>query len=118
MQLFRSPISRGYLCLLFFMSSAIMLKAQQQPPNIIFILADDLGYGDMGSYGQLKIPTPNIDALAREGVTMTDFYAGAPVCAPSRWVLCLRYLGHGTSFRGYTTKSCFYFKAILIRAMH
>lgn len=86
------------------MFSAIMLKAQQQrPPNIIFILADDLGYGDIGSYGQLKIPTPNIDALALEGVTMTDFYAGAPVCSPSRCVLLTgKNSGHAT-IRGNTT---------------
>lgn len=54
------------------------------PPNIIYILADDLGYGDVGFTGQTKIKTPNIDAIAREGVTMTQHYAGAPVCGPSR----------------------------------
>ncbi len=56
-------------------------------PNIIFILADDLGYGDVGAYGQTKIRTPNIDRLAAEGMKFTDFYAGSPVCAPSRCVL-------------------------------
>ncbi len=56
-------------------------------PNIIFILADDLGYGDVGAYGQTKIRTPNIDRLAAEGIKFTDFYAGSPVCAPSRCVL-------------------------------
>lgn len=56
-------------------------------PNILFILADDLGYGDVGCYGQQKIRTPNIDRLAREGTRMTDAYAGAVVCAPSRSVL-------------------------------
>ena len=53
-------------------------------PNIIFILADDLGYGDVGCYGQQKIATPNIDRLARMGVKFTQFYAGSTVCAPSR----------------------------------
>ena len=53
-------------------------------PNIIFILADDLGYGDVGCYGQQKIATPNIDWLARMGVKFTQFYAGSTVCAPSR----------------------------------
>jgi arylsulfatase A-like enzyme len=53
-------------------------------PNIIFILADDLGYGDLGCYGQQKIGTPNIDALAAQGLRFTQFYAGATVCAPSR----------------------------------
>ncbi len=53
-------------------------------PNIIFILADDLGYGDLGCYGQKQIQTPNIDRLAAEGMRFTDHYAGTTVCAPSR----------------------------------
>ncbi len=56
-------------------------------PNIIYILADDLGYGDLGSYGQERIKTPNIDKMASEGMRFTDHYAGATVCAPSRSVL-------------------------------
>jgi arylsulfatase A-like enzyme len=56
-------------------------------PNIIFILADDLGYGDLGCYGQTKIKTPNIDKLASEGIRFTDCYAGSTVCAPSRCAL-------------------------------
>ena len=59
----------------------------QAPPNIIFIMADDLGYGDLGSYGQEQIQTPHLDQFASEGVRFTDFYAGATVCAPSRSVL-------------------------------
>jgi arylsulfatase A-like enzyme len=59
----------------------------QQKPNIVFILADDLGYGDLGCYGQKRILTPNIDRLAAEGVRFTQFYAGSTVCAPSRCVL-------------------------------
>lgn len=58
-----------------------------EPPNIIFIMADDLGYGDIGTYGQEKIKTPAIDRLAEEGMKFTQFYAGSPVCAPSRSVL-------------------------------
>jgi arylsulfatase A-like enzyme len=66
-----------------------------QPPNIIFILADDLGYGDVGCYGQKRIKTPHIDQLAREGMRFTDFYAGCTVCAPSRCVLMTGYhMGH------------------------
>jgi arylsulfatase A-like enzyme len=53
-------------------------------PNVIIILADDLGYGDTGCYGQKRIKTPNIDRMASQGVRFTDFYAGAPVCTPSR----------------------------------
>jgi arylsulfatase A-like enzyme len=59
----------------------------QQRPNIIFVIADDFGYGDAGCYGQKRIQTPNIDRLAREGLRFTDFYAGSTVCAPSRCVL-------------------------------
>jgi arylsulfatase A len=53
-------------------------------PNIIYILADDLGYGDLGSYGQENIHTPNLDRMAEEGMRFTDHYAGSTVCAPSR----------------------------------
>ena len=57
------------------------------PPNIIYILADDLGYGEVGVYGQKIIETPNIDLLAETGILFTDHYSGSPVCAPSRSVL-------------------------------
>jgi len=60
-------------------------------PNIIFILADDLGYGDLGCYGQQRIRTPNLDALASQGIRFTNHYAGNAVCAPSRCVLMTGY---------------------------
>ncbi len=60
---------------------------ERTPPNIIVILADDLGYGDLGSYGQKKIRTPRLDRMAAEGVRFTSFYAGNTVCAPSRVAL-------------------------------
>lgn len=64
-------------------------------PNIVFILADDLGYGDLGCYGQTKIHTPNIDRLAAEGIRLTQHYSGNAVCAPSRCVLMTgRHPGH------------------------
>jgi arylsulfatase A-like enzyme len=64
-------------------------------PNVVLILADDLGYGDVGCYGQQRIKTPHIDRLAREGMRFTDFYAGCTVCAPSRCVLMTgRHMGH------------------------
>lgn len=63
--------------------------------NVVFILADDLGWGELGSYGQKKIPTPNLDRLAAQGTRFTQHYSGAPVCAPSRCVLMTgRHLGH------------------------
>ncbi|MCC6884095.1 MAG: sulfatase-like hydrolase/transferase, partial [Verrucomicrobiales bacterium] len=55
-----------------------------EPPNIVFILVDDMGYADLGAMGATDIRTPNIDRLAAEGVKMTDFYANAPVCSPTR----------------------------------
>ncbi len=65
-------------------------------PNILFILADDLGYGNLGCYGQKQIQTPNIDRLATEGMRFTDAYAGSTVCAPSRCCLMTGYhTGHG-----------------------
>ncbi len=58
--------------------------ATKRPPNIVLIVADDLGWGDLGCYGSPRIRTPNIDRLARQGVRMTDFYASTNVCTPSR----------------------------------
>ncbi len=64
-------------------------------PNIVFILADDLGYGDLGCYGQERIRTPRLDRMAREGTRFTQVYAGATVCAPSRCVLMTgKHTGH------------------------
>jgi arylsulfatase len=68
----------------------------QKNPNVIFILADDLGYADVGCYGQKTLKTPNIDALAKGGIKFTQHYAGAPVCAPSRCALMTgKHVGHG-----------------------
>lgn len=70
-------------------------RSGDEKPNIIFILADDLGYGELGCYGQEKIRTPNIDALAAEGMRFTQHYSGSPVCAPSRCTLMTgRHTGH------------------------
>jgi arylsulfatase A-like enzyme len=69
--------------------------ADTAKPNIVFIMADDLGWGELGCYGQQKIRTPNIDRLAVDGTRFTQHYSGAPVCAPSRCVLMTgRHLGH------------------------
>src|SRR5688500_10129329 len=60
------------------------LPRRAQQPNIVFILADDLGWGELGCYGQEIIQTPNLDRMAAEGVRFTDYYSAAPICAPSR----------------------------------
>jgi len=77
-----------YILILFFSITFFSCqennKKQSQKPNIIYILADDLGYGELGCYGQEKIETPNIDKLAETGMRFTQHYAGSPVCAPSR----------------------------------
>jgi arylsulfatase A-like enzyme len=76
------------------------LPAVTRPPNIVFILADDLGYGDLGCYGQSKIATPHLDRMAKEGLRFTRFYAGSTVCAPSRSVTMTgQHTGH-TTVRG------------------
>lgn len=69
--------------------------ADSAKPNIIYLLADDLGYGDLGSYGQQLIRTPHLDAMAAEGLRLTQHYAGAPSCHPSRCVLFTgKHTGH------------------------
>ncbi len=76
-------------------SSALLLvalsafAAQRVPPNVIFILSDDLGYSDISPYGQKEIQTPHLEQFAREGLLFTDAYAGAAVCGPSRAALFL-----------------------------
>ncbi len=71
--------------------------ATRERPNVIFILADDLGYGDLGCYGQKVIRTPHLDRLAAEGTRYTQFYAGSTVCAPSRCCLMTgMHTGHAT----------------------
>ena len=77
-------------CVLLVLTALLMInaaEATEKQPNIIYILADDLGYGDLGCYGQELIKTPNIDSLAKTGMRFTDHYSGAPVCAPARCVL-------------------------------
>lgn len=70
---------------------------ENRKPNIVYILADDLGVYDLGCYGQTKISTPHIDALARQGMLFTSAYGGAPICSPSRCTLMTgRHTGHAT----------------------
>lgn len=76
---------RTFLILLA--TSVFTFASAAEKPNIVFILADDLGYGDLGCFGQTKIKTPELDKMASEGMKLTSFYAGSTVCAPSRSVL-------------------------------
>ncbi|REA59009.1 arylsulfatase [Dyadobacter luteus] len=88
------------LILLFVASVALAQKGSAKRPNIVLILADDLGYGDVGFNGQKLIRTPNIDRLAKEGTKFRQFYAGTSVCAPSRSSLLTgQHTGH-TYIRG------------------
>lgn len=80
------------VCLIALIFSVHPSEAKQEagdarPPNVIYILVDDLGYGDVGYNGQTKLKTPNIDRMAADGMVFTDHYSGAPVCAPSRCAL-------------------------------
>lgn len=81
-----NQISVTILAFLFWSNLLSAQGPDQTRPNILFILADDLGYGDLGCYGQEKILTPNIDELARQGMKFTQHYSGSPVCAPSRYI--------------------------------
>ncbi len=91
----------------YYVSAALLLlvwlqstSAQAAAPNVVFIMADDLGYGELGCYGQELIQTPHIDRLAGESLRFTQYYAGATVCAPSRSVLMTgKHTGH-TRVRG------------------
>ena len=95
----------AFLILTLFFLSACSENAEDSqdsmaPPNIIYIMADDLGYGDLGVYGQTKIKTPRLDQMAKEGMVFTQFYAGTSVCAPSRSSLITGlHTGH-TEIRG------------------
>jgi arylsulfatase A-like enzyme len=93
---------RSFFLVLFWLAAstiagapAVAAPPDGRKPNVIFILADDLGYGDVGCFGQKHIRTPNIDRLAAEGMRFTQAYAGTTVCAPSRCTLMTgRHTGH------------------------
>lgn len=76
----------AFLCI-YLLFASVGFAADAKSPNVIYILADDLGYGDLSCYGQDKFATPNIDRLASEGLKFTNHYSGNTVCSPSRAVL-------------------------------
>jgi arylsulfatase A-like enzyme len=91
-----------FFCIFAILAGFVSRPAAADPirPNLIWIMADDLGWGELGCYGQKVIHTPNLDRMAREGMKFTQFYAGATVCAPSRSVLMTgQHHGH-TRVRG------------------
>ncbi len=97
-----------FLALLGLCSALAAPGLAAKPKNVVFILADDLGWGELGCYGQQKIRTPNIDRIAAEGTRFTQHYSGAPVCAPARCVLMTgRHLGHA-EIRGNCQASRFF----------
>ncbi|HSD28645.1 MAG TPA: sulfatase-like hydrolase/transferase, partial [Vicinamibacteria bacterium] len=92
-------LAAGLILLSTFLAAgtAVHCAPRHPTPNVVFILADDLGYGDVGVHGQRLVRTPNIDRLAAQGLRFTDFYAGSTVCAPSRAVLMTgRHTGHAS----------------------
>jgi arylsulfatase A-like enzyme len=93
------------LRVLFLLLALALPAFADRKPNIVFILADDLGYGELGCFGQKLIATPNLDRMAKEGMKFTRFYAGSTVCAPSRSVLVTgKHTGH-TRVRGNSGKA-------------
>ncbi|GAA4430576.1 arylsulfatase [Bremerella cremea] len=83
------------VALLLFALPMSAFAAEPTKPNVVFIYVDDLGYGDLGCFGQKQVRTPNLDQMAKDGVRLTSFYAGCTVCRPSRLVLWTgKHLGH------------------------
>ena len=82
--------------------SCVKAPTKDNRPNIIFIVADDMGYGDLGCYGNNIIKTPNIDKLAEEGIRFTQAYAGSAVSSPSRCAfLTGKHTGHATIWNNF-----------------
>ena len=91
------PLAAGVLAASAMPVQAKSKKAEPKKPNILYIMCDDMGYGDLGCYGQPYISTPNIDSMAARGMKFTQAYAGSPVSAPSRASLMTgQHSGHGT----------------------
>ena len=87
LRLFRTSRSVRMTAAMLAICAAPALSQQARRPNFVFILADDLGYQEVGAFGQREIRTPNLDRMAREGMRLTRFYTGSPLCAPARSTL-------------------------------
>lgn len=93
-------IALSIVMMVYLAQTSLFAQSDRNKPNIILIMVDDLGYGDLGCYGQRMIRTPNIDAMASQGIRFTDYYSGSTVCAPSREALLTgKHTGH-TFIRG------------------
>ena len=82
-----APMNRHILQLLpalFLLFAAALARGDPRPPNVLFVLIDDMGYGDLSCYGSKRVHTDNVDRLAKEGIRFTQFYVNAPICSPSR----------------------------------
>jgi arylsulfatase A-like enzyme len=97
-----SFMMKASLVLVLFLLSGIHVWSQpkRKTPNVIYIYADDMGYGELGCYGQQKIRTPYLDRMAREGMRFTDHYTSTPVCAPARCMLMTGKHGGHTYIHG------------------
>jgi arylsulfatase A len=95
-EMFRRSVVLAITVTLLCVLAGVAQEAQPLRPNIVIIQADDLGYGDLSVYGQLRFQTPSLDRLAHDGVRFTNYYAGSTVCAPSRAALMTGlHTGHG-----------------------
>lgn len=99
--LFRFLLNGVFLHMMVMVTWAQPQKVStRELPNIIYIYADDMGYGELGCYGQLKIKTPHLDRLAKNGIRFTQHYTGSPVCAPARAMLMTGKHGGHSAIRG------------------
>lgn len=101
----RIPVNVFFMLIFVFNAGAMMAQVKKTTgkinrPNIIYIYADDMGYAELGCYGQQKIKTPNLDRMAKEGMRFTDHYSSTPVCAPARCMLMTGKHGGHSFIRG------------------
>ena len=102
-------------CSLFLGNTIQAQQTAEQRPNIIYILMDDLGYGDLQCYGQQKIETPNIDKLREQGMKFTQHYSGSPVSAAARCVLMTGMHSGHSQIRGSPYQEYFFLSAAVRR---